>query len=319
MKGETISITEKADVQLNEKEKFYEELGRINSSEQHDVQTQNENEETKTELSNEKDHDSDTTDNHDSDSVDDTDQDNDEANKHLIPRKRLNKELEKRKALEAEIAKEREERIKAQTELELYTKALEKSFAPQRQDLEEEMKQFSPLDEEAHKMYMNTFQKMEQQQKQFLMQKTLETQEAQFKNQHNDFDNAYAYLIDLQTKVNENLGFDKNTAKAMTMQNLSSMAQGLLSQGKNVAEVFYNISKEYGYQNRNEVTTKGPNLDAINENMKKSKIAEVNSVPVNIRDGGAQYTKISEFEKHYKGENKNDVFYKMLNQIRNNS
>lgn len=308
MKDESISITNKPDIQLTEKEKFYEQLGNIDKEEQENLGTETvEKPDQENNVNNFDDNDTDL--DHDVDNTHSED-----ASKHLIPRSRLNKELEKRKALEAEIEKEKQERIKAQTELELYTRALEKSFNPQKQDMLEEMNEFAPLDEEAHKYYMQNFQKMNQMQEQLIMQKTLELQEAQFTAKHSDFGNAYQHLLDVQTKINQNLGYSSQEAQNLAISNLRNMANELLSRNKNVAETFYNISKEYGYKND---IVKGPNLDAINENMKKSKTAEVNSLPVNINDGGSHYTKLSEFEKNYKSGDK-ETFYKMINQIKNN-
>jgi len=307
MKEETISITNKPDLQLTEKEKFYEQLGNIHKEESK-VFEESENPEleiSNSENDNPNNTDIDTDNNHIIDN-----KDYDDADKHLIPRSRLNKELEKRKALEAEIEKEKQERIKAQTELELYTKAIERSFQPQKKDTVDEMNEFAPLDEEAHKYYMQHFEKMNQMQEQLIMQKTLELQEAQFVTKQPDFNHAYQHLLEVQTKINQNLGYDPQTAQNTAVINLRNMAENLLSKGKNVAETFYNISKEYGYKsNKNN----GPNLEAINENMKKSKTADVNSVPVSINDGGSHYTKLEEFEKHYKGK---DDFYKMLKQIK---
>jgi hypothetical protein len=304
MKEETTTITNKADKQLTDTEKFYEQLENI---QQVDETLPSEAENTDVDRP-DKGLDDSVDNNSDDDSIDNSDIDN--SKNHLIPRSRLNKELEKRKALEEQIEKEKQERIKAQTELELYTKALDKSFNLQNKDAQEDLNAINPLDEEAHKFYMENFKQVQQMQQQMLLQKTLEAQETQFTAKQNDFPNAYQHLIEVQTKINKNLGLDDNTAQQIAFNNLRNMAENALSKGKNVAETFYNIAKECGYRSNN---NKGPNLDAINENMKKSKTADVNSLPVNINDGGSHYTKMSEFDKHYKTR---DDFYQMLNQIK---
>ena len=93
------------------------------------------------------------------------------------------------------------------------------------------------------------------------------------------------------------------------------MARKLLEKGENVAKVFYKTAKDFGYSSQDRGPL--PNLDAVNQNMAKSRIANINSAPVSPSNGASNYTRLEEFTQKYNPKDKNHVqtFQAMLKQL----
>lgn len=195
---------------------------------------------------------------------------------HSIPKKRFNQELQRRKEIEAELQREREARIRMETELNLFNEAAKKL-----QTKKEEALEINPLDEEAHSYYVNQInalkqefeaklQQMEKTQTQTRFETTVNNQAESFKKKHDDFDEAYKFVIDTEIKNAKLIGLDENEAYDFALQKLQPIAWSIYNKGGNVAESVYNMAKNYGYNGKGAKKGSNVNVDNINKNSKKS-------------------------------------------------
>src|SRR6267154_646797 len=231
-----------------------------------------------------------------------------------VPVSRLKKELAKRKVLEETVNQERTERIRAQTELDLYNRAFQQLQTSQQSQQQQNQNTFDPLDEEAHNYYkQNYVQKnelAEMQQElarvqaqlyQGQVSQTLGQQQSMFERSKPDFKDAYQHLFKAEIESAKWVAGNEQQATQMATSKLQNMAVMLTQQGKNVAEVFYHMSKSYGYSPKAKQTQSRSNLDAIETNMRKSKVADVPEASLVPGNGAANYTKRDNFEKVYSG------------------
>lgn len=199
-----------------------------------------------------------------------------EAISRSIPKKRFNQELQRRKEIEAELQKEREARIRMETELNLFNEAAKKL-----QTKKEEALEINPLDEEAHSYYVNQInslkkefeaklQQMEKTQTQTRFETTVNNQAETFKKKHDDFDEAYKFVIDTEIKNAKLIGLDENEAYDFAISKLQPIAWSIYNKGGNVAESVYNMAKNYGYNGNGTKKGSNVNVDNINKNSKKS-------------------------------------------------
>lgn len=252
------------------------------------------------------------------DDLDDVDSSN-----HMIPKGRFNKVIQKNKTLEKELEQARAERIKAQAELDIYNQAMERylQLGNNQQKTEEE---FEPLDTEAHRFYLKQqeqlkqefqqkIEKLESQTVQNQMRQILEAQEYSFSKEKPDFKDALNYLVETQTKANSALFDSLEDARNATLQQIGYTAQNLIHKGKNVAKTFYDMAKNFGYRGEH---NSGPNINAINQNMQKSKVANLNNAPVKPVGSAANLTMMENFNKVYDPRDKR-TFHKIIDEIRN--
>ena len=263
---------------------------------------------------------------------DDNDADEDTDSK-VIPKKRLNKEIEKRKSLEMELQKERDERVRYQTELDLYNKALDKISAKE----QETEKDIDPVDEQAHRLYMGKIKELETKLEQQAQQLQTGRNEAQFANVVNnqqaefvqkqpDFDEAYRHLVDAEIATAKLFGVTDSEAQQLATQKLYNLAQAALNKGQNVPEMFYNISRNYGYNNqtKSQNANKGPNLGKVEKNIRASASPsqEVPGVSLKPAEDIATFTNLDRFEQrfmnsHGKGVNVS-AFHDALRKLQSN-
>lgn len=264
-------------------------------------------------------------------------EDNELDNK-LIPKKRFDKELEKRKVLEDELRRERDSRIKFETELTLYNKAIE-SMNEQQHSKEVEP-QLDPIDSDAHSYYMNKIKELESK---FESQKTNLTdyevkqnfantvnyQAAEITKTHPDFNDAYNYVLQVESNKGRMLGMDETQAQAYALSQIQPIAWQAYNKGQNVAEVAYNIAKSYGYQSKNPTVKDSlvvaPNFDKIEKNMAKSYTAldEIKGVGTGVSKETAAYNTLEGFTRKLGGKNGRGTntteFAKALEKVRNSS
>lgn len=231
---------------------------------------------------------------------------------NMIPRGRFKKVIEKRKELEAQLQLDRERLAKAQAEIQLYNQALQKITGQNTSNAPEETP-FEPLDKEADNVYMKMINETKSELNAMKMHTMVTQQEAEFSKANPDFEKAYDYLLTAQTKANNLLFENEQQAKEAALNQMRYIATQGLQQGKNVASMFYNMAKNYGYAAPNKTPT--PNLEAIANNMKKSSVANVNTTSLEF-NGGSNYTKLENFDKAY--DCKPDTFHKMLNALKAN-
>jgi hypothetical protein len=203
---------------------------------------------------------------------------------NFIPKSRFNKEIEKRRALEEQLHQEREAKIRYETQLQMLQQMQEMQAAqasqsmPQGQDAQPEL---DPLDLDAHNLYMQKLQELEKKIESFNQETSQKTQQLQyfnlvsaqenaFEKQNPDFKDALEHLKNVELQVAKNF-YDESQAQAYVTQKMQTALMSAINSGKNAAEVMYNMAKTYGYTPKSaQKAAPSPNLDAINNNMKKT-------------------------------------------------
>jgi hypothetical protein len=221
-----------------------------------------------------------------------------------IPKKRLNKEIEKRKALEEQLNFEREERIKAQHELQLYNAAVNKINAPQQAPKEE----IDPVDQDAHAFYMRELNALKNQiaQQEALMKQNTElsqfatavnTQQEEFAKAVPDFDKAYDYLLEKEQQNAVLQGISENQAEGFVREKLYNMAQFALNNGRNVPEMIYEMSKNIGYSAKNAPKTASISTLAKNQRASADATREVPAVSTKLGKPDGPAIPLRDFER----------------------
>lgn len=196
----------------------------------------------------------------------------------FIPKSRFNKQIEKTRALEEQLVKEREERIRFETQLQV----LQQLGDAQRANVPAEtVDEFEPLDSDAHNRYMNKINSLEQKidslgqaaqhnSLEAQYKSKLEYQQASFEKSHPDFEKAFNYLKEIERSVAGNF-YPADQVEGAINQKLKGAAITAINSGKDAAEIMYNMAKTYGYNAKPEATQgNNVNLDAISNNMKKT-------------------------------------------------
>lgn len=226
-----------------------------------------------------------------------------------IPKDRFDKEIEKRKALEVQLQQERESRIKFETQLNMYTQAMEQLNTPKAQAPEENI---DPVDEEAHRFYMSRINAMEQkyeqqntslseyQVKQQFAQ-TVDRQAFEFAQSHPDFHDAYSHLLGVEAQKALAIGYNEADAHNFAIQQLQPLAWQAYQKGQNVAQMAYNIAKASGYVSKSVVAKNAPtaNFDKLEKNMQKSysAIDEIPGVSTAVSPEHAAYLSMQGINK----------------------
>lgn len=315
------------------KAEFYKQLEESRSVEPAE-EVRRETRQTENVRDNESTHEDDDMRSDDSD-VDSISSSDNELDSKLIPKKRFDKELEKRKVLEDELRRERDSRIKFETELSLYNKALEslneKQHAPQSQP------EIDPIDTDAHSFYMNKIRDLEskfENQRNNLSDyeikqnfaNTINHQAAEFTKSHPDFNDAYNHVISVESSKAKMMGYDERQSQEYALQQLQPLAWQTYNRSGNIAETMYNVAKSYGYKAKDSVKSENknvPNLDKIEKNMKKSYSAldEAPGVSTYATSDTASYTTVDGFTRKLAGRNGRGTniseFHKALDKVRN--
>lgn len=209
----------------------------------------------------------------------------------FIPKSRLNEELQKRHALEEEVRKEREGRIRLETQMQMIANAQESMKQTNEPNIEDDI-----LDTTAHKIYMKKINELESkienmntntesQFKQNSYFNIVSSQEQAFEKEHPDFKDALSYLTNVETNVAKEL-YDGNVAETKVREKMQEMVVNSIAKGKNAANTMYELAKTYGYTPKAEAKkTTGANLSTIESNMKKT--ASIHSLPNNAASGGS--------------------------------
>ncbi len=261
----------------------------------------------------------------------DQEEDDELANK-LIPKKRFDKEIEKRKALEEQVRQERDARIKYQTEMELYNKALD-SMQESKRAHEPEL---NVIDEDAHRFYMNKIDALEKKvnsqstnlsdyEVKQNFTNTVNHQAAELAKTHPDFNDAYQYLLNVEASKARMLGYDDAQAQNYALEQIKPIAWESYKRGQNVAEVAYNIAKSYGYKANTAHKAREADFDKVDRNMKRSHSAlnEIPSVATTPATEAASFTSFDGFKSRMAGKNgrgvDRDAFLKAVEKVRNSS
>jgi hypothetical protein len=76
----------------------------------------------------------------------------------------------------------------------------------------------------------------------------VQSQEAEFKKQAQDYDHAIAYLKDVRLQDYADLGYSQEDATSALQNEILGLAQAAVQKGKNAADVAYKMAQRYGYK-----------------------------------------------------------------------
>jgi hypothetical protein len=76
----------------------------------------------------------------------------------------------------------------------------------------------------------------------------VQSQEAAYKQQAQDYDQAIAYLKDVRLQDYADLGYAQEDATAALQNEILGLAQAAVQKGKNAADVAYKMAQRYGYK-----------------------------------------------------------------------
>ncbi len=202
----------------------------------------------------------------------------------FIPKSRFNKEIEKRRELEGQLSKEREDRIRYETQLQMLQQAAQQqTVSANNAHTKQPEPDFEPLDPDTHRLYMKKIGELEnrleginkdtaEKTQQLQYYNIVSAQEQVFERNNPDFKDALKHLQEVETQVAQNILPDSQVQPYVN-QKLQNTLMVALNSGKNAAEVMYNMAKSYGYKAKGDskaATAPQSNLEAINSNMKKT-------------------------------------------------
>jgi hypothetical protein len=224
-----------------------------------------------------------------------------EVESYKVPKERLDAESAKRYAAE--------EQIKQQHIL------IEKLMAeinqpkPQQQQQQQEP-ELNVLDEDAHRYYINEIKQLNQKMEQTIAQQKQQAEQAQLENAIKHSTNEFkAKAPDYQNVLEKYIAFKTEEAQATFGENdhaidfvdkqLEQLSKNALAQGKNPAEILYNLAKKTVAPTAMKATSKvTPNLSALNTNMGKSRTAGSNNSASTLAAPKIDYTaSAQDFEK----------------------
>jgi hypothetical protein len=248
---------------------------------------------------------------------------------HLVPRSRLKEETEKRNALEEKLNKESEARIRLETQIQMLHQA--QQFHNQQTAVpEKSLDQVDALDYETHNIYKKEINKLKEQMANISQQATKQAedtylyntataQENSFEKTKPDYKDAVRHLADIEMYDAEMEHGKSPEAKQLAAQKLQKIVKNVLRDGGNAPEVLYYMAVKKGYRPSNDSSPakRGSNLEAINENMKKSaSISNLGSgVAMSASPLSANPDKLRKDPKNPRSPFDPDKFHKAMQQI----
>lgn len=199
----------------------------------------------------------------------DEESDDDDKRSNKIPRSRFDKALEDRDKARIEARDERDARIKAETELAQYKQAIEMTLAgddPEEEWTDEVAKQkYEELKSEWETDKKQTKEESEKARAAQYLTHTLQNQQAVFEKSHPDFNDAYQHLAKVEYNKFKRI-YGEQEADRRTGTYLLNVAATAVSEGRDAAELIYDMAKDVGYRK----AKPGANLDNIEKNQKRS-------------------------------------------------
>jgi len=204
-----------------------------------------------------------------------------EAKGHLIPKSRFNQEIEKRKSLEEQLSREREERIKAETQYQMLNtiqqaqlqKQTEQPIAEDIDPLDTDTYNYAKREIESLKLQLaNVSYETQARAQEMQYHNMVMAQEAAFSQQNPDFKDAMKHVQDVEYNIAKDLLGDERAANEYVGAKLRDTLTRSLNSGKNAAETIYKMAKTYGYttpQAQSKAST-SKNVAAISRNMERS-------------------------------------------------
>jgi hypothetical protein len=208
-----------------------------------------------------------------------------ETKGHMVPKSRLNQELEKRKGVEVQLLREREERIRAETQLQMLTdiQKQQQIATQEKQSTLHTIEDIDPLDTETYNYAKREIDSLKLQLANVAHETQARTQEVQYHNmvmaqeaayakEHPDFHQAMKHVQDVEFNIAKDLLGDERTANEYVGAKLRDVLTRSLNSGKNAADTIYKMAKTYGYNTPQSSPKAIPtkNVAAINKNMERS-------------------------------------------------
>lgn len=206
-----------------------------------------------------------------------------------IPKSRFNEVNEAKKQLEEQVLKEREDRIRLEEQLKVFKQQQEQAQIKQSPQRQEEVQTIDPLDPESHRYYETKINNLESQIKQVIAntqaqtealykQTLVSSQKSAFEKKAPDYQEAINYLTNFETKRAQRMFKSQDQINQYLNNELYRITNNALENGRNVAEEIYEMAKDAGYNTKGNgangstpsPSLNGANLEAINNNMKKS-------------------------------------------------
>lgn len=205
-----------------------------------------------------------------------------ETKGHLIPKSRFNQEIEKRKSLEEQLAKEREERIRYETQLQMLN-AMQQQAQSQQQSPQQPVEDIDPLDTDTYNyakreieslkaQLANVSQETEARTREIMYTNRVTQDEANFQKDHPDFNDAFKHVQTVEFNIAKDLLGDERAATDYVAAKMRDALTRSVNAGKNAAETIYNMAKNYGYNATSGQPKAIPTKDvgAIAKNMARS-------------------------------------------------
>jgi len=203
---------------------------------------------------------------------------------HLIPKSRFNQEIEKRKALEEQLAKEREDRIRFETQLQMLDQQAQHQQMQYQQQAaaaqQEILDNIDPLDADTYNYAKREIAALKEQlatvardtetkTREMIYTNRVTTDEAKFQQTHPDFNDAFAHVQKVEMDIAKSLLGNEQAAQSYVADRMRAVLTTSVDSGKNAAETIYNMAKTYGYNTtpRTEKTKPSINVEAVAKNM----------------------------------------------------
>lgn len=176
--------------------------------------------------------------------------------------------------------------------------------------------EFDPIDEVAHKKYMEKLEKLEKAQNETRAQaenqalaNAIVAGEQAAKQKYSDYDSAFAHYTQVKVQEVMALGYSEEEAVQSVKHGILNTAVGAVKNQRDVGDVFYNLAKAAGYK----ATTAAPKVDKLAENRAKTerRPSERAASDTSNADVVAQFKAMAK-----KGSYSNDDFKKLLARAR---
>lgn len=233
----------------------------------------------------------------------------DDKGKKLVNYGALKEERDQRR-------KERDERIRVETENEALKRALEMALKMEGQGglgqspaSQNAALEIDPLDPDAHNFYTQQLEgiskKVDAKFDEFT-QKMTETQviaqvaqqRADFAAKTPDFGDAVAHIFNAERQKSLYFGLTEQQATENAKRVLGNIGTSAVMTGKNAAASLYEVAKHYGYQKKAPAKQTGPDISAIARNKAKSEgIANVPGVGASAASGPNPMKSKADFAK----------------------
>lgn len=203
---------------------------------------------------------------------------------HLIPKSRFNQEIEKRKALEEQLVKEREERIRFETQLQMLDQQAQAARQQQEQQnvaaQKEVLDNIDPLDTDTYNyakreieslkaQLANVAEENAQRTKEMIYTNRVTSDQTNFEKIHPDFTQALEHVQKVELEVAKQLFGNEQHAQQFVADKMRGVLTASIEGGKNAAETIYNMAKTYGYNTtpKSDKTKPSINVEAVAKNM----------------------------------------------------